>query len=86
MMKALGDNYRFKIFTKQEIEDDFFNDVDIVAFPGGVGDSDSWDYLLKGNLKLLHNYIKGGGRYLGICMGAYWAGKEYFNILYNVKV
>ena len=86
IMKALDDSYRFKIFAKQEIEDDFFNDVDMVAFPGGVGDSDSWDSLLKGNLKLVHNYIKGGGRYLGICMGAYWAGKEYFNILKDVKV
>jgi glutamine amidotransferase-like uncharacterized protein len=25
-----------------------------------------------------------GGKYLGICMGAYWAAKDYFNILDSI--
>lgn len=85
-MKALEDHYNFKIFTKHELENDFFNNVDIVAFPGGLGDSDSFDYLLKDNRSRIYDFIRNGGRYLGICMGAYWAGSDYFNILHNVEV
>ena len=86
IMKALSCDYNFKIFTRHELEDDFFDDVDIVAFPGGVGDSDSYSYLLKANGPRIHKYLQNGGRYLGICMGAYWAGEEYFDILGDVKV
>ena len=46
-IKALQSHYNFKIFTKHELEDNFFDDVDMVSFPGGYGDSDSFDYLLK---------------------------------------
>jgi glutamine amidotransferase-like uncharacterized protein len=86
IIKALENHYNFKIFTKHELEDDFFNGVDIVAFPGGLGDSDSFDYLLKDNRDRIYDFIRSGGRYLGICMGAYWAGSDYFNILHNVDV
>jgi len=86
IIKALGEHYNFKIFTKHELEDDFFDNVDIVAFPGGLGDSDSFDSLLKNNRNRIYDFIRNGGRYLGICMGAYWAGSEYFNILHNVDV
>lgn len=85
IIKALSPHYSFKIFTKHEFEDEFFKDVDIVCFPGGVGDSDSYDYLLQQNLKAVKNFVNRGGRYLGICMGAYWADKHYFNILDGVE-
>jgi phosphoribosylformylglycinamidine (FGAM) synthase-like amidotransferase family enzyme len=80
-IKALQSHYNFKIFTKHELEDNFFDDVDIVSFPGGHGDSDSFDYLLKTNTSPIKRFVKNGGKYLGICMGAYWAGKHYFNLL-----
>jgi hypothetical protein len=38
-MRALSSRYQFKIFTRHELEDDFFDDVDLVAVPGGIGDS-----------------------------------------------
>jgi len=84
MMTALESHYKFKIFTKHEVEDDFFDDVDMVAFPGGDGDSESWHYLMKHHAPRIHDYLANGGRYLGICMGAYWAGSYYFNILDSV--
>jgi len=84
MMKALRDYYNFKIFSKTEVESVFFDDVDIVAFPGGIGDSESWHNILKPNKKRVQDFVAGGGRYLGICMGAYWAGSYYFNILKDV--
>ena len=81
MINALSSHYEFRLFSKNEMEEGFFDDFDIVAFPGGIGDSDSFDNLLKHNKKAVTDFISRGGRYLGICMGAYWAGKNYFNIL-----
>ena len=65
IIDALSDHYNFKIFTKHEIEDDFFSDVDAVCFPGGIGDSDSFNSLLKHNIARVRDYVQGGGRYLG---------------------
>ena len=84
VMKALSENYNFKLFSKNEVEQGFFDDVDMVAFPGGFGDSDSYDTILKNNKDVVVNFVARGGKYLGICMGAYWAGKDYFNILDKV--
>jgi len=80
-IEALTPHYKFKIFTKHLVEDDFFNDVDVVVFPGGVGSSDSYDYLMRENHDHIIKFVNNGGKYLGICMGAYWAGSYYFNIL-----
>ena len=84
MMKALGKYYNFKIFSKNVVEDVFFDDVDMVAFPGGIGDSETWHSILKPNKEKVIEFVQGGGKYLGICMGAYWAGSHYFNILDDV--
>jgi glutamine amidotransferase-like uncharacterized protein len=86
IMQALYPHYSFKIFTKHEIEDDFFDDVDMVCFPGGFGDSDAFDYLLPNHIKSIKKFLHRGGKYLGICMGAYWADKDYFNIVDDVRV
>ena len=84
IIKALGGDYNFKIFSKHKLEKGFFDNVDMVAFPGGFGHSESHRYLLKNSKDLIKNFVKNGGRYLGICMGAYWAGRRYFNILDEV--
>jgi len=86
IIKALNSKYEFKIFSKNELEDDFFDDVQLIAVPGGFGDSDSYDRLLSHNSERVVDFVKNGGHYLGICMGAYWAGKHYFNILGDVEV
>ena len=86
VMKALSGNYNFKLFSKNEVEQGFFDDVDMVAFPGGFGDSDSYDTILKNNKDVVVDFVARGGKYLGICMGAYWAGKDYFNILDKLEV
>ena len=86
IIKALGSQYNFKIFSKNELEDDFFDDVQMIAVPGGFGDSDSYDSLFKHNSKRVVEFVQSGGHYLGICMGAYWAGKHYLNILGDVEV
>ena len=83
-MQALGNNYNFKLFSRNEVEDVFFDGVDMVAVPGGFGDADSYDTLFKNNAQAVRRFVRQGGRYLGICMGAYWAGPHYLNILDSV--
>ena len=84
IIKALQNNYNFKIFGINELEDDFFDGVDIIAVPGGIGDASSFDRAFKYSREQVKKFIANGGAYLGICMGAYWAGGNYFDILDSV--
>lgn len=86
IIKSLSSQHSFKLFSQDEVEYTFFDDVDCVCFPGGFGDADRFDRLLKWNYDAVKAFIDQGGRYLGICMGAYWAGPHYFNILNNLEV
>lgn len=85
IIRALSPHYRFKLFTKHEIEADFFDSVDMVCLPGGIGDSDSFDNLFKANGSYIRSFVQRGGKYLGICMGAYWADHNYFGFLENTE-
>jgi len=84
ILKALGDYYKFKLFSKNPLEKNFFDNVDIVAVPGGFGDANSYNTLFKHNANRVKDFVRQGGSYLGICMGAYWAGKHYLNMLDGV--
>ena len=84
MTAALGDNYNIKTFDVAECSAETFAGIDIVAFPGGIGDADSFATVLKANQRRVTEFVQQGGRYLGICMGAYWAGSNYFDILDSV--
>jgi glutamine amidotransferase-like uncharacterized protein len=59
--------------------------ADCLVMPGGLGDSDQFDQKLYRKKKIVQNYVASGGRYLGICMGGYFAGHHYFDILTNVE-
>jgi phosphoribosylformylglycinamidine (FGAM) synthase-like amidotransferase family enzyme len=84
IMNALGQNYNFKVFGKNAVEDVFFNNVDMIAVPGGIGDASSFENLFRYNGERVQQFVTSGGRYLGICMGAYWAGSNYFDLLDGV--
>ena len=84
IISSLSSHYNFKIFSKNRLESDFFDGVDMIAVPGGFGDSDSYESLFKHNGSRVKDFIHRGGKYLGICMGAYWAGPHYLNILNGV--
>jgi glutamine amidotransferase-like uncharacterized protein len=83
-MHALSNNYTFKLFSKNKVEDVFFEDVDMIVVPGGFGDADSYNHLFQHNAPAVQKFVQAGGRYLGICMGAYWAGSHYLNVLDSV--
>jgi glutamine amidotransferase-like uncharacterized protein len=56
----------------------------MIAVPGGFGDASSFENLFKYNADSVRSFVQRGGYYLGICMGAYWAGKYYLDILKDV--
>jgi glutamine amidotransferase-like uncharacterized protein len=86
MMKALSSYYNFRIFSEHDIAPDMFDGVDIVAFPGGIGDADShYKFFTRRFANQLAKYIDEGGRYLGICMGAYWTDQWYFDLIGDVR-
>jgi glutamine amidotransferase-like uncharacterized protein len=87
MVHALSSQYQIRIFTEDELDDpEFFTNLDVVAFPGGIGDSDTYaNFFTRRRANRISDFLSAGGCYLGICMGAYWAGKRYFDLLDSVE-
>ena len=84
VIHALQADYNFKIFSINPLEDNFFDGVDMIVVPGGFGDAASFERAFKHNKLRVKKFVQTGGKYLGICMGAYWTGQHYFDILENV--
>ncbi len=86
MVHALSSEYQIRIFQETELDnDDFFDHLDVIAFPGGIGDSDSYlNFFTRTRANRIAKFISEGGHYLGICMGAYWGGSRYFDILDDI--
>jgi glutamine amidotransferase-like uncharacterized protein len=87
MVHALSDNYIIKTFSEEDIEDvNFFNGLDVIAFPGGIGDSSKmYTFFTRRTGNRVAKFIEDGGHYLGICMGAYWADQWYFDLIDDVR-
>jgi len=82
---AVQSKYRVVLFNETNCTDEFLSSVDIVAFPGGIGDADKYyEFFKRKTANRIADFIDRGGRYLGICMGAYWAGLNYFDLLDGV--
>jgi glutamine amidotransferase-like uncharacterized protein len=82
MIHALSSDYQIRVFTENEIDDGLFEGLDVIAIPGGFGEADSYfDFFNRTTANRIAKFIEDGGHYLGICMGAYWAGYRYFDIL-----
>jgi anthranilate/para-aminobenzoate synthase component II len=63
--------------------------TDVIAFPGSNLDTDTFfNKLTASDVSSIISFVRGGGRYLGVCMGAFMMGKYYFgfvNIDYQDK-
>jgi Biotin-protein ligase, N terminal len=82
MIQALSPKYSIDIMTVEDIKLNKFQSYDCVAFPGGIGDYSTYDNFFRRRTEnAVANYVANGGHYLGICMGAYWAGSNWFDIL-----
>jgi len=86
MEAALVHKFEVKLFGIEDLNPKFLSSVDVLAFPGGLGDSDQFDEIFDANhVDAVRNFVSDGGKYLGICMGAYWAGSYYFDILHGIE-
>jgi glutamine amidotransferase-like uncharacterized protein len=85
IIKSLIPEYHIEIFSEINCDRKTIRGKDLIIFPGGIGDADSYDkFFSVESIKAVQSFVKRGGKYLGICMGAYWAGKHYFNLLKHV--
>ena len=86
MTQSLSNHYKIKTFGVDECNSNTFRKADIIAFPGGIGEASSYDSFFRRKAQnSVADYVEHGGRYLGICMGAYWAGSYYFDLLDGVE-
>jgi len=81
MYEALSSDFTVDMFHTDQIKNNIFKKADIVAFPGGIGDSDTFFKYLAPKADYIREAVYYGKRYLGICMGAYWAGSMFLDIL-----
>lgn len=59
---------------------------DMIVMPGGVEDADQYhEHFGRKDGNRVEHFIANGGKYLGICLGAYWAGHYYFDILDGIR-
>ncbi|MEY4092583.1 MAG: hypothetical protein RLZZ496_1765 [Pseudomonadota bacterium] len=54
---------------------------DLLVMPGGEGDAQRFHSLFALRRDFVCSFVQRGGAYLGICMGAYWGGRNYFGLL-----
>lgn len=87
MIQGFVNDYNIRTFGLDELNEDFLSTIDVVAFPGGIGDSDDFDNIFnEDHILAVQNFVDNGGKYLGICMGAYWAGSYYFDLIDTTEI
>ena len=87
MIQGLLPDFHVRTFGIEELNYHFLMPFDVVAFPGGMGDSDDFDNIFTcKQILAVQDYVAAGGKYFGICMGAYWAGPHYFDLVEDLEV
>lgn len=85
IMSALSKSHDITIIGLHDLQLDFLKQFDLLIFPGGRGEASQFHTLFRRHIEVVRAYIKQGGHYLGICMGAYWADAHYFNLLQDLR-
>jgi glutamine amidotransferase-like uncharacterized protein len=88
MIEGLVRDFNIRTFGIDELNIKFLKTVDAVAFPGGMGDADDfYEIFTEDHIDAVHTFIGVyNGKYLGICMGAYWAGPDYFDVAVDLTI
>jgi hypothetical protein len=81
MLLALSQDFNVRIMNIEDCSYRKMKTMQIVAFPGGVGEADAWSKIFADRADDVRRFVHDGGAYLGICMGAYWAGDRYFGLV-----
>jgi len=84
IIRALSASYDIACIDQQDLRDSSLKKFDLIAFPGGIGDSETFHEIIGSRADAVRNFVNSGGYYLGICMGAYWAGSHYFDLLKGI--
>ena len=71
-------------YPELEFNKENITKADCLIFPGGEGDADQFDEDLVNHKQIVAEYVSGGGKYIGICQGSYFASKYYFDLLDNI--
>lgn len=82
--RALQDEFNVRLFSNDTFEETLEKSA-MIVFPGGIGDAALWTKILGDKKKSVQDYVARGGKYLGICMGAYWADHNYFDVLKDLE-
>jgi glutamine amidotransferase-like uncharacterized protein len=68
-------NFKVEYITPEQMTPEVFKRADLYAQPGGSDRvQDTLEKLSAENIKALQNFVHDGGRFLGVCAGAYLAG------------
>ena len=86
MWKVLAADFKVELLGPEECTYRRMRSLQIVAFPGGVGEADEWSKIFHNAVADVRLYVQKGGGYLGVCMGAYWAGNEYFGLVPGTRI
>ncbi|KAJ3382965.1 hypothetical protein HDU92_004483 [Lobulomyces angularis] len=79
-------SWTVKTTTFNQIANDLTADINLYVQPGGNLDvGEMFSYFSSDDVNALQNYVKNGGKFYGICLGAFLAGRDYFG-LYNESV
>ena len=82
---ALSGEHEIVLIGLRDLNLHILRQFDLVIFPGGRGEASHFHSLFRHHIESVRSYVKLGGRYLGICMGAYWADAHYFNLLHDLR-
>ena len=82
---ALSGEHEIVLIGLRDLRLTILQQFDLVIFPGGRGEASHFHTLFRHHIESVRSYVKRGGRYLGICMGAYWADVHYFNLLHDLR-
>ncbi len=72
--------------SQQDLTWERLRKYSLLCVPGGIGDSDTWHRICEPSSEAVRRFVRSGRSYLGICMGAYWAGPLYYNIMTSVRI
>jgi glutamine amidotransferase-like uncharacterized protein len=87
MIDGLIRDFDIRTFGIADLNTQFLAEFDAVCFPGGMGDADDFDKIFtEDHISAVQEYVICGGKYFGICMGAYWAGPNYFDVAPNLEI
>ena len=88
MIDGLVRDFDIRTFGLAELTYKFLLDFDVVCFPGGMGDSEDFHSIFTAEHVLaVQDYVnKANGKYFGVCMGAYWAGWHYFDVVEDLVI